>query len=602
MIASNKTPVEGKKPIRCLVIQLARLGDTLQSLMALRAAKQLYPELEIHFIARGKFAAAVRRVPWIESVVELDTEALLGPILEQKRAPAEGVQMLAQWLGPLVRSPWDFVVNWSYSEASSYLTALIPANVKLGYSRRRDTSFQCADDWSHYVQAIVQGKIDQNIHLTDILTTQLLTALQIHFGDPLDRGNEPVTSKGFFNLEPTTSEFEWNWKYSSRKWLAIQLGAGAQKKIWPMRRWAAFAVQLLKRHPDYSLVILGGKEDQGRATRFLKRVQQAYPNTDRIVSLVGKTSFDLWASVVSRCQWVVAGDTAVIHLASVLGTRVFNLSIGPVRWVETGPYGNGHYVIAPTDRGITAEAAYAGWSYAASEWSHQRSKSLEAHFDQLGWSAHLKSCRIFRSRIRPTTEGGGVLFEPLIKRAFRVDDWSSIVMGQIARAWYCGWLAPVGQELSRDRIDSDLIAQLRGLDEGSQILSKVCDEAMGTAMLLAERSAKLKSERLMNLEDKRVLNELGGKLKELDALIERLANTQAPLKAFSQMSKVMMHNLNGSRVAELGKESADAYRKLGEGVKIFRDWLKHTIKLAKPMAVVRGAKVASRRSEIEEEV
>jgi len=40
------------KPIRCLVVQFARLGDTLQSLMALRAAKQLYPNLEIHFVAR----------------------------------------------------------------------------------------------------------------------------------------------------------------------------------------------------------------------------------------------------------------------------------------------------------------------------------------------------------------------------------------------------------------------------------------------------------------------------------------------------------------------------------------------------------------------
>ena len=47
-------------PIRCLVIQLARLGDTVQSLMALRAAKQLYPQLEITLLTRETFSDAAK--------------------------------------------------------------------------------------------------------------------------------------------------------------------------------------------------------------------------------------------------------------------------------------------------------------------------------------------------------------------------------------------------------------------------------------------------------------------------------------------------------------------------------------------------------------
>src|SRR5690242_10522718 len=86
-ISQTSTPA---KPIRCLVIQLTRLGDTLQSLMALRAAKQLYPQLEIHFVARERFAAAAKRTPWIESVITLPTDELLGPVLkgdkEEKQA------------------------------------------------------------------------------------------------------------------------------------------------------------------------------------------------------------------------------------------------------------------------------------------------------------------------------------------------------------------------------------------------------------------------------------------------------------------------------------------------------------------------------------
>ena len=215
------------KPIRCLVIQLTRLGDTLQSLMALRAAKQLYPNLEIHFVARERFAAAAKRVPWIKKVVTLPTEQILAPVLTGEKTELQALSDVARWVGPLVKEPWDMVVNWSYSEASSFLTGLLPARVKLGYSRRRDTTFAAADGWSHYIQAIVQNGLSQNIHLTDIFTTQLLTALQIHFGEPMNDGNAPVTSKNFFELE--IGEKEGKWRDRSRKWVAIQLGAGREE-------------------------------------------------------------------------------------------------------------------------------------------------------------------------------------------------------------------------------------------------------------------------------------------------------------------------------------------------------------------------------------
>src|SRR3954467_257318 len=132
MSASSNDPnqqgtiIKSQKPIRCLVIQLTRLGDTLQSLMALRAAKQLYPQLEIHFLARDRFAAAAKRTPWIESVITLPTEQILGPVLRGEKPEKHAMGDLARWLSPLTEKSWDMVVNWSYSESSSFLTSLIP--------------------------------------------------------------------------------------------------------------------------------------------------------------------------------------------------------------------------------------------------------------------------------------------------------------------------------------------------------------------------------------------------------------------------------------------------------------------------------------------
>lgn len=604
--------------IRCVVVQLARLGDTLQSLMALRAAKQLYPQLEIHFIAREKFASAAKRVPWIQQVITLPTDEILGPILQGIKTETASIRDIARWIAPLVQQPWDIAVNWSFSEASSYLMGLLPSRVKLGYTRRRDSSFLGADGWSHYIQGVVQGGGSQNIHLTDILTTQLLTALQIHVGESSADGNSPVTSKGFFSLicEDDSISFQQN---PNKKWIAIQLGAGKKEKTWDPRKWAKFAKYILSRHPEFGIFLVGGKEDMDRSHVFANEIKDFVRDPQSVISLVGNTSFDRWASVISRCQWVCSGDTAAIHLASVLGTRVLNLSLGPVRHYETGPYGNGHYVVNTNlyceacekpslqnihtcGQDISPEAAYAIWSYASNEWAHRRQISLESHFSQLGWLDHLESIRVFRSRIRNTSDGGGVSYDSIVNRPLRLSDWMASVMGHVARAWYCGWVPTVGQELNRETISPALIQKIREIQDSADVLFQICNKATTTATLLNKKSASLKSEKVMRVHDREELRELGKTLLELETLIDRVGKTQPLLSAFSQMLKVLMHNLRGTQLSDLGKETADCYQQLGEGVGIFKDWVKYTLELAKPVAIQPGNNLAFIHPKKEKEI
>ena len=89
----------------------------------------------------------------------------------------------------------------------------------------------------------------------------------------------------------------------------------------------------------------------------------------------------------------------------------------------------------------------------------------------------------------------------------------------------------------------------------------------------------------MRLDDRNELRDLGKKMIELEKLVDRLALAQPCLKAFHQMSKVLMHNLRGDGLADLGKETASCYRQLNEGVSILKEWLQYSLKLAKPVAV-----------------
>jgi ADP-heptose:LPS heptosyltransferase len=589
MSSSTQTIME-KAPIRCLIIQLARTGDTIQSLMALRAAKQLYPQLEIHFLARERFAKAAKKVSWLTSVITLPTDSLLGPFLAGTKDETQTIAEIAQWIAPLIKSPWDMVVNWTFSEASSYLTSLLPAKVKLGYTRRNDSTFLGADGWSHYIQAIIQEGIGQNVHLTDILTTQLLTALQIHAGDPQSDAGAAVSSKGFFSLSMLPEEARLLLVDPSKKWIGFQLGTGNDPKSWPTKYWANLAQYIVNRHPEWGILLLGVQEDREKETAFMNALDSHTKGSSSIVSLVGHTSFDLWTAAISKCQWLFTADTAAVHLASVLGTRILNFSLGTPQYSERGPYGTGHYILAansdqePSSE-ITPEAAYVVWLYGSNEWATKGQISIETHALRLGWGDYLQKTKIFRSRIRDAADGGGVVYDRLVKTPIEINDWCSMVMGHVARAWYCGWVPPIGKELTRGDIGPLLVQKLRELQESAHVLFKICDRGYQAALSLNQKTSSMKSDKIMGVQDREELRELGKTLMDLENLLDRLVKTQVTLLPFSKMSKVLMHHLKGEHLSELGRETADGYKQLKEGVQIFLDWAKFTLELSKPVAL-----------------
>jgi hypothetical protein len=203
----------------------------------------------------------------------------------------------------------------------------------------------------------------------------------------------------------------------------------------------------------------------------------------------------------------------------------------------------------------------------------------------MGYSDLLPAIKVFRTRIRNSGDGGGVIYEPLIHRPLSFESWTAMVMGHIARAWYCGWVPTIGLELTREMTSPALFQRLRELLEANGVLAKVCEQAALSARELKDRSSRLRSDKVMGLRERDELRDLGCKLLELDALVARLGRAEPAFHAFANMSKVLMHNLQGANISDLGHESASCYRQILDGVNILSEWLKHTIGMAKPVAV-----------------
>lgn len=568
-----------RAPVRCLVLQLGGRAELVRSLLALKAAKQLHPELEITLACREQAAELAEQVDWIEEVAALPISAWALPIREGTATAEELLPEAAKRIARLVGgTPWDILANWTFEESASHLAALIPANHRLGYTRRPDLDFSSGDGWSQFIHAFVQQGVPQNIHLIDILTTQLLTALQVRHGDPLEAGNQAATGRDFFTSLRTAGDRILD---PDRTWIGIQLNG-----IWNARQWARLAGLMAERHPEIRLVFLGTESERALADDVLK-ASPATIGRERLLNLVGETGLDLWIDCITQCSWIVSHRPLPAMMASILGTRSLQLAEDCSPDFTTAAYGNGHLLLHATDASVplVPEAAYAAWSHAHFAWSHRGNRSFEEHLGALGFENLTGWIDLLVARIRPADEGGGVVYESEFERPLTAQRWLAGVNGQIARLWHCGWNAPEGAEINRSSIRPALLQELRALDESSSVLLRVSREAAKSSRELHQRATQLKSSKIMSVEERSAIETLGRRVLELQKLVERLARADAHLAGFATHLRVMMHNLEGDGIAEVSRDAAHAWQQVERGAELMRSWLKQTLRLARPVAV-----------------
>jgi len=556
-----------RRELSILIVQMGGIEEVFRSLMALKAVKHLYPEVQLHFIVRKEASAPLRRVDWLASVIET-------PACPKGE---DSVAKVALWIDQIIHPHYDLLVNWTFSERfarmAAIATSLIPALVKLGDYAREDLTIASFDAWSMYRRSWLKNGISQDIHHTDIITTQLLTALQIHAGDPNpDSGYSAVTSRYFFKNAPAEIPSDWANRAKNLKWSAIHAASIGERG----QEWIE---TVLRRHPDAGLVILGEHECDWEI--------EVNP---RVINLSGALHFDSLILVLSQCSWLLSGPNAIVDLASLINLRVLysvppGESLDSLQWTESGPYGNGHMVVVSE---FKPEIAYAVWSYVQSEWFHKGSLSLSAHFENLSLASALTDSRIYRSRIRPAQEGGGVCFENAIESSNRApcfEAWMYRVRGQLARAWFCGWLPGVEAEVAKMGANPSLIKRIREITESLSVLDRLSLEGATVAKALHSAAAALKNQHLMTVEDRAVIEEHGKKLLEIETLMDRVVQVEPELRGLSEWYRQLMHNLNGETISQMAKESIHAFELVNEGVELMSLYARKTLELAKPKAV-----------------
>jgi ADP-heptose:LPS heptosyltransferase len=314
---------------RILVVQFCRLGDILQTTPLLRGLRRKYPDAEIVLGVLDGFAHAPVPTHLYDRLAIFPFDGL-GTAGD---APAPGWQTAARIVRSFVHSlgdaPFNLVLNLTGSPTANLLSAIVPSNRVEGGVIAPDRTRVVRGEWMIYFWSSLLARSQGAINLVDLF--------RLAGGVPADaRGLEIAVAK-------TDEAFAAEWLatrgIADEPLIAVQLGASDERKRWSPESFAAMA-NLLPASTG-RLLFVGANNERPLVEHAVARLDRTALNA------LGETTVPQLAALLARCRLLLTNDTGTMHVAAAVGTRIVDLSTGPVFVHETGPYAEGSLAIEP---------------------------------------------------------------------------------------------------------------------------------------------------------------------------------------------------------------------------------------------------------------
>lgn len=311
---------------RALMVQLARLGDLLQTLPAIASMKATDRGLTLDLLCPAPLAPIGRMLPGVTDVVEWDglawnhcAEATgLGLQLEHLQDADRRINMLAPR-----RYDCAYVLN---QHPRALLAGAILAKEIRGSRLHGPLDTQLAP-WASYVRDVAATRRGCRVHLADAFCG-LCGVHPLGVAPALERKSCSLPE----GLEPVGKQ--------GGPWIGLIVGAGAVERLVPLEVWRRWIMQWLDAAPSGRVVLLGQERERGRRLHDLMPAS----TLGRLWDATGRTALHELAELLSRCHAVIGADTGPLHLAAALGIRAIGWYFARARVHETGPYGIGHLV------------------------------------------------------------------------------------------------------------------------------------------------------------------------------------------------------------------------------------------------------------------
>jgi len=276
-------------PSRVLVIQTAFLGDVVLTTPLLeRLAGELGP---VDILVTPAAAALLQGHPAVREVIGYD-----------KRGRDAGVRGWLRMAKALRRRDYDRVYLPHRSVRSAALAIATDSGTRIGFS---DSPVA----WTYSARVEPTGQ-----HETERIAS---------LAGP---GPVPRPSLGLTEAERREAA-EWLERAGVRR----EFVALAPGSVWATKRWPYYA-DLAARIPG-SIVVVGGPEDREAGDAIVAR------DPGRIRSAAGELPLRISAALIERASMLVTNDSAPLHIAGAVGTRVVAIFGPTVPAFGFGPLG-----------------------------------------------------------------------------------------------------------------------------------------------------------------------------------------------------------------------------------------------------------------------
>jgi len=326
-----------RPPSSICILRLSAIGDITHALPVLRSLQRHWPQTKISWIIGKNEFELVRHVEGVEFII-FDK--------------SQGLAAYAALRRQLKGRRFDVLLHMQLSLRASLASLFVSARIKLGFDRARARNLQWLfTDFDIRPESTRQHVLDSFLEFPKRLGVQPVIEWQL-----------PVSADAMKSVEH---------KLSGDRWLVINACAVAKSRDW--RNWTAEGYAIVADHAaerlGLTVVLTGGPsaDERNMADRIFA-ICRLKP-----LNLVGGTSLQELAAIISRAVAVIAPDTGPAHIASALGTPVIGLyaATNPQR---AAPYRCKQYVVSKYPQALEK---YYGLSVAEAPWG-KRIRNAEA--------------------------------------------------------------------------------------------------------------------------------------------------------------------------------------------------------------------------------
>jgi len=272
-----------KPPKKIVVIQTAYIGDVVFLSPLVHAIKNKFEETQISVLVRPYASQVAECIPGVDSVLIFDKHG------EDSGSP--GVIKAARRIR---KEKFDLLIAPHRSTRTAILSGLTGIPLRVGYRQGLG-------------RLVYHAAIDPipNESCNIIQNFNLLEKIGIPADDPRLRLKSPKGNWAYFDEFLTANGLEAN-----DKLVALCIGAFWQTKRWPAVYFASLGESLKDR--GYQPIMFGGPNERELALKINRTIKTP------IKSCVGN-SLSETATLLSKCEAAVGGDSGLTHMARALG-------------------------------------------------------------------------------------------------------------------------------------------------------------------------------------------------------------------------------------------------------------------------------------------